>query len=39
VTEEAYQVFFRQSVENIETYLNEQLPPRALNPEALTRRR
>ena len=39
VTEEAYQVFFRQAVENIESYLDEQLPPRALNPETLTRRR
>jgi hypothetical protein len=26
-------------VENIECYLDEQLPPRALNPETLTRRR
>jgi hypothetical protein len=32
-------VFFRQAVENIESYLDEQLPPRALNPETLTRRR
>jgi phosphoglycerate dehydrogenase-like enzyme len=39
VTEEAYQVFFRQAVENIESYLDEQLPPRALNPETMTRRR
>jgi phosphoglycerate dehydrogenase-like enzyme len=39
VTEEAYHVFFRQVVENIESYLGGQLPPRVLNPEALTRRR
>lgn len=38
VTQEAYHIFFRQVVENIETYLDGQLPPRALNPEALMRR-
>jgi phosphoglycerate dehydrogenase-like enzyme len=37
-TQEAYHIFFRQVVENIETYLDGQLPPRALNPEALMRR-
>jgi phosphoglycerate dehydrogenase-like enzyme len=39
VTEEAYHVFFRQVVENIEGYLDGKPPPRALNPEAMTRRR
>jgi phosphoglycerate dehydrogenase-like enzyme len=39
VTEEAYHVFFRQVAENIEAYLSGQTPPRALNPDALTRRR
>ena len=38
VTQEAYHVFFRQVVENIEGHLDGKLPPRALNPEALTRR-
>jgi len=38
VTEEAYHIFFRQVVENIESYLDGQLPPRALNPEAMKRR-
>jgi phosphoglycerate dehydrogenase-like enzyme len=39
VTEEAYHVFFRQVAENIEAYLSGQMPPRALNPDALTRER
>ncbi len=39
VTEEAYHVFFRQVVENIESYLGGQRPPRLLNPEALAQRR
>jgi D-3-phosphoglycerate dehydrogenase len=38
VTEEAYHIFFRQVVENILSYLDGQLPPRALNPEAMKRR-
>ncbi len=38
VTEEAYHQFFRQVVENIETYLNGEIPTRALNPEVLRRR-
>jgi phosphoglycerate dehydrogenase-like enzyme len=38
VTEEAYHIFFRQVVENIESYLDGHLPPRALNPDALGRR-
>ncbi len=39
VTEEAYHVFFRQVVESIVSYLDGQVPARALNPEALARRR
>jgi phosphoglycerate dehydrogenase-like enzyme len=39
VTEEAYHVFFRQVTEAIASYLDGQLPARALNPEALTQRR
>ncbi|MBI4572190.1 MAG: D-2-hydroxyacid dehydrogenase family protein [candidate division NC10 bacterium] len=38
VTQEAYHIFFRQVVENIESYLDGQLPPRTLNPEAMKRR-
>ncbi len=38
VTEEAYHIFFRQVVENIESYLDGKLPTRALNPEAMKRR-
>ncbi len=38
VTQEAYHQFFRQVVENIETYLNGEIPARALNPEVLRRR-
>ncbi len=37
VTQEAYHIFFRQVVENIEHYLNGQLPPRTLNPDAMSR--
>jgi phosphoglycerate dehydrogenase-like enzyme len=33
VTAEAYDVFFRQVVENIESYLDGRMPSRALNPE------
>jgi phosphoglycerate dehydrogenase-like enzyme len=33
VTEEAYAVFFREVVQNIEAYLDGRTPPRALNPE------
>jgi phosphoglycerate dehydrogenase-like enzyme len=38
VTQEGYHIFFRQVVENIESYLDENLPPRTLNPEARERR-
>ncbi len=38
VTQEVYHRFFRQVVENIETYLNGEIPVRALNPEVLRRR-
>ncbi len=38
VTQEAYHIFFRQVVENIESFLDGQLPTRALNPEAMKRR-
>lgn len=39
VTHEAYHLFFRQVVENIESYLNGQLPSRAVNPEVMARRK
>lgn len=39
VTREAYDAFFSQVVENIEAFLDGKIPPRALNPEALDRRR
>jgi len=39
VTREAYDIFFRQTVENIEMYLDGKVPPRALNPEVMARRR
>lgn len=39
VTREAYHLFFGQAVENIESYLDGELPPRAVNPEALVRRK
>jgi phosphoglycerate dehydrogenase-like enzyme len=38
VTQEGYHIFFRQVAENIESYLDGNLPPRALNPEAGRRR-
>ena len=38
VTQETYHIFFRQVVENIESYLEGHLPPRSLNPEAWGRR-
>ena len=38
VTHEAYQLFFRQAVENIESYLDGRVPPRALNPEVMANR-
>ena len=38
VTQEAYHIFFRQVVENIEGYLDGKLPPRTLNPDAMERR-
>ena len=39
VTEEAYHVFFREVTENIVSYLDGQVPARAVNPDALARRR
>lgn len=39
VTEEAYHVFFREVTENISSYLDGQVPARAVNPDALARRR
>ncbi len=39
VTQETYQIFFRQVVENILAYLDGQTPPRCVNPEAAGRRR
>jgi phosphoglycerate dehydrogenase-like enzyme len=39
VTQEAYHVFFREVVETIAGYLDGQVPARALNPDALARRR
>ncbi len=38
VTQEGYHTFFRQVVENIESYLDGNQPPRTLNPEARGRR-
>lgn len=38
VTQAAYHVFFREVVENILSYLDGQVPARAINPEALARR-
>jgi phosphoglycerate dehydrogenase-like enzyme len=38
VTAEAYRLFFGQAVDAIDHYLRGQLPPRALNPEALRHR-
>src|SRR5262245_34429714 len=39
VTREAYDAFFSQAVENIEAFLDAKAPSRAINPEALDRRR
>lgn len=39
VTREAYDVFFRQVVENVEAFLDGKVPARALNSEAPGRRR
>jgi len=39
VTQEGYHIFFRQVVENVESYLDGKIPPRTLNPDALSRRR
>lgn len=39
VTQEAYHLLFRQVAESIEGYLDGQLPPRVLNPEAGARRK
>ncbi len=38
VTEEAYEIFFSQAVESIESYLEGGVPPRALNPEVRAHR-
>jgi phosphoglycerate dehydrogenase-like enzyme len=38
VTREAYQLFFSQAVESVQSYLDGRLPPRALNPEAMAKR-
>jgi phosphoglycerate dehydrogenase-like enzyme len=38
VTLDGYHIFFRQAVENIESYLDGNLPPRTLNPGARGRR-
>lgn len=39
VTQETYRIFFRQVVENIAAYLDGQIPPRCINPEAAARRK
>jgi len=39
VTQETYRIFFQQVVENIATYLDGQIPPRCINPEAAARRK
>jgi D-3-phosphoglycerate dehydrogenase len=39
VTVEAYDVFFGQVAMHVEQYLDGKVPERALNPEALERRR
>ncbi|HYL81308.1 MAG TPA: NAD(P)-dependent oxidoreductase, partial [Candidatus Acidoferrum sp.] len=39
VTQEAYHVFFREVAETIASFLDGQVPARALNPDALARRR
>jgi phosphoglycerate dehydrogenase-like enzyme len=38
VTQETYRIFFRQVVENIAAYLDGEIPPRCINPEAAARR-
>jgi phosphoglycerate dehydrogenase-like enzyme len=38
VSEQSYDLFFRQAVENIEAYLDGRIPPGALNPEASGKR-
>jgi phosphoglycerate dehydrogenase-like enzyme len=38
VTREAYQLFFSQAVEEIQSYLDGRLPSRALNPEVMAKR-
>lgn len=38
VTREGYEAFFREVVDNVAAYLDGKLPPKALNPEALSRR-
>lgn len=37
VTQEAYQLFFSQAVESIESHLQGKVPPRTLNPEVIGR--
>jgi phosphoglycerate dehydrogenase-like enzyme len=39
VTQETYRIFFQQVVENIAAYLDGQIPPRCINPEAAARRK
>jgi len=39
VTSDAYDIFFKQAVENIVAYLDGNMPARALNPEALKNRK
>jgi len=39
VTSDAYDIFFKQAVENIVAYLDGKMPSRALNPEALKNRK
>jgi phosphoglycerate dehydrogenase-like enzyme len=38
VTQEAFEIFFTQTVDNLVQYLNGDVPSRALNPEAMSRR-
>ncbi len=38
VSEQSYDLFFRQAVDNIEAYLDGRIPPGALNPEVLEKR-
>jgi phosphoglycerate dehydrogenase-like enzyme len=39
VTTDAYEIFFKQAVENIVAYLDGKMPARALNPDALKNRK